>query len=210
MRTATTALLLILAQLVACSGRTVPTERYYRLPKPNASSPGAPLLKDGIIVVRRLSSDGLHAGRAMLYLEDGFPLVLHRYQYHLWSDTPPRLVQHQLAAFLRTARAAPMVLTDPTVPAEFTISGKIHRFEQQREKRGSLALLTVELRLDQHGQSRPLFMAVYEDQVEVGSNGVQSAVDAFGRGLSSIFEKFLDDVRKNLNQSEPHISTTGD
>lgn len=206
MRITLASLLLVLVQLVACSGRTVPTDRYYRLPRPNVSLPGTPLLNHGIIVVRRFSADGLHAGRAMLYLEEGSPLILHRYHYHLWSDNPPKLVQHQLAAFLRGARAAPMVLTDPSVPADLTISGKIHRFEQQRRKRGATAVLALELRLDKQGQSRPLFMAVYEDQIEVGSNGVKDAVDAFGLGLSAIFERFLEDVRASIERDSAPVS----
>jgi len=53
------------------------------------------------------------------------------YHYHHWADTPPRLLQENLAKALRNTGIATQVVTySPQITPQYLIAGKIRKFHQ--------------------------------------------------------------------------------
>lgn len=192
-------LLLPLVVLLASCARQppVPADHYYRLPEPKVEALARPL-SQGTILVNIFETDGLHNGRAMLYTDDPKAITLKRYHYRYWLDAPPRLVQSYLVSYLRAARAAPLVVTDPGVNAELTISGKIVRLEQQRRGKTSHALIALELRVDGRNPAQPLLVKSYHADVTAADDSMEALVLAFQKGFNQIFAEFVSDTRAVL------------
>ena len=199
MKTRTLLVCLMLATGGCAKAPPVPTDNFYRLPPPQAGQPlGAPW-SGGILLVRQLRADGLHSDRALLYSDDAQGLLLKRYAYHLWVDPPPKLVQQQLAAYLRAIGAARMVMTVADAAPALIVSGRITRFERQEEKTGVVVHVGLELRLeDDHG--RPLLQNDYHADLPAADAGIMATVNTIDKGLNRIYAEFAGDAAKVLSQ----------
>lgn len=190
--------LLLLLLLGACARQPpVPADHFYRLPEPKVHALAEPLVQ-GVILVNTFQTDGLHNDRSMLYTEDAHAITLNRYHYSYWLDSPPRLLQNYLVSYLRAAKAAPTVITDPGVRAALSISGRIMRLEQQLHGKNSRALIALELRVDGPNPARPLLLKDYRVDVTAADDSMESLVLAFQQGLDQIFAQFLSDTRAAL------------
>jgi len=187
--------LLVILVLAACAkAPPVTPDSFYRLPEPAAVGMSAVPLSQGIMLVRPLLSDGLRSERAILFSDDPRGLVLRQHHYHFWVDTPQRLVQRQLIAYLRARQAAPLVVADSDVPADQVISGHITRFEYSRDGERRTVHLGLELRLDAIGRGRPLLLYDYQEDLPVAGAGMDAVVQTFEQGLAHIFKAFVDDA----------------
>ncbi len=178
----------------------VPTDQYYRLPDP------APSIKkqvfDGDVYLRNFRSKGLYRGRAMLYSEDEQGLVLKQHHYHYWQDSPPRMLQAQLLTWLRTANAAPLVMTDPSIAHQYVISARINRLERHLKEKSASVIVALEIQLQKRGTDKLLLASDYVAEIEVENRTVKSAIPAYAEALDSIFTRFLEDAEKALSQNE--------
>jgi ABC-type uncharacterized transport system auxiliary subunit len=190
----TAPLLLMLSLLAGCAQQPpVPEDRFYRLQTPQDGSVTHPL--KGSVAVKRLQSDALHNDRAILYSEASQPLQLKRYHYHFWIDTPPRLISEHLISWLRHSRAADVVLTDrPGVRPDYTLSGKIRRFEQITDKGQSSVEVSLELQLENNGNHIPLLVRDYSARVAARSRNIEDVIAAFSEALTRIYADFMKDV----------------
>ncbi len=190
------ATILVMLTLAACAkAPPVPPDSFYRLPAPEAKDAVLPPLSKGIISVRPLRSDGLRSERPILFSDDPSNLSLRQHHYHFWVDTPQRLVQRQLIAYLRAVRAAPMVVGEGDVGADMTIGGHIMRFEYSRDGARETVHLELELRVDRADTERPLLLRAYQADLPVSGTGMVALVQAFDQGLQEIFRAFIDDLR---------------
>ena len=184
--------------LAACAkAPPVTPDSFYRLPEPTAAGMPAVSLSHGIILVRPLLSDGLRSERPILFSDDPAGLTLRQHHYYFWVDTPQRMVQRQLIAYLRARRAAPMVVGDSEVSADQVISGHIRRFEYSRDGERRTVHLGLELRLDAAGSERPLLLRDYQVDLTVAGTGMDALVMAFEQGLARIFKGFVEDVHSH-------------
>ena len=199
MKTRTLLVCLMLAVGGCAKAPPVPTDNFYRLPPPQAGQTLATPWTGGILLVRQLRADGVHSDRALLYSDDPQGLLLKRYAYHLWVDPPPKLIQQQLAAYLRGIGAARMVMTvDDTAP-DLIVSGRIIRFERQEEKAGVATHVGLELRLED-GHGRPLLQKDYHADLPASDAGIMATVNAIDAGLNRIYAEFAGDAAKALSQ----------
>jgi len=144
--------------LVSCSSYApLPTDHYYRLAEIKTGNV-VPKHITGSILVQQFIADGLHHERPLLYTSDTSSLELKQYHYHLWLDSPTRMLQEQLADYLRIHQAADTIFTGYEGPAEMIIRGQIKQFERQADK----VVVRLVLRIDKNDSSVPLFQQDYQ------------------------------------------------
>ena len=116
------------------------------------------------------------------------------FAYHLWADSPERMLQQQLAEFLRAAHVADQVAT-PDVGAEpnWIAGGTLRRLDVVG---GSAPAADVELELwlrDAGGRTPP-FRQTYRVERPAGGDGMEAAVRALSEAVGAAFEAFLADL----------------
>jgi ABC-type uncharacterized transport system auxiliary subunit len=199
MRARIAAPLLLLGSLMAGSCGTappVPVDYYYRLPEPRAET-GEPLTQ-GVILVKLFLTDGVHNERALVFSRDADGLRLEQHHYHFWVDSPPRMVQAQLVSYLRAASAAPVVVADPSVPADLLVSGRIKRFERDISGRTPVVRVALEMRLDLSEGGVLVLVRDYSVETKVDGSGFPESAKAFSESLDRLFTEFLADARGEL------------
>lgn len=179
---------------VGCALRPAPQDAFYRVEvDPPARVLEQPALS-GILEVGALRADPLTGGRAMLYRSAASSTEIRRHPYSYWIDAPTSMVQAELAAYARAAAAAERVVT-PAVRAnpDFALSGRILHLERISGEAPGV-LIEMELSVVERGNRQLLLFEVYREELSTRSTRVEDAVDAFGRGLSTIFKQFLSDL----------------
>jgi len=191
------ALTVILVLLVSGCGSVepLPEDHFYRLTEASAGQELS-VHFDGVLAIGSIDSAGVYGERAILYSRSDSPTELLRYHYHAWTDSPPRLIQDHLAAFLRRSGTAPLVvLNDARTDWDYLVSGRLRRFERVLDEEGrSEAVVDLELRLTRHGVKHPLSIADYSAEAPVEGDSVAQAAEAFSRALHDIYRRFLADL----------------
>jgi ABC-type uncharacterized transport system auxiliary subunit len=184
----------IAALLSACALAPTPEDAFYRLEvSPPANSVEAPILQ-GTLEVDAFRTDPLTSGRAMLYRNEGTPSRVHRLPYTFWMDAPAAMLQREAAEYLRAAGVALRVVTPSArTNADYALVGTIVRLEQIRSAAPSV-VIELELALVERGSRNLLQHGVYSEEVAATKSDVAGTVDAFGRALSSILERFVADL----------------
>lgn len=196
--------LLLAFTLTACATSPVPTDQFYRLEDPlqDALATTPRTLLDGVLTVQPLRTDGLHRERALLYSEDPRHRALRQYHYHFWLSPPPRLVQDYIVAYLRAMQTATIVVADDRkTDADYVVQGRLKNFEQRVMGDKSRVVVSLELRLQQHGERRPQLLQVYESNRHVPSGAVADSIFAYEDALAQIMGRFLEDVQSMLLSS---------
>jgi hypothetical protein len=112
------------------------------MPDEAPGNPGGAHL-EGVLLVRAFDASGLLRERPLLYSASGSSTELQQHDYQYWTDTPPRMLQDQLVAYLRRSGIADSVVTpDLRTAADFEVIGKVERLElldksSRRRRRGS-------------------------------------------------------------------------
>jgi ABC-type uncharacterized transport system auxiliary subunit len=190
-------LTLLMAGLLvsACSVQPpVPEDHFYRLPAASLKAVLAPLANE--LAVKRFVTDGLHSERAMLYSEPDQPLSLKQYHYHYWNDAPPSMIQEHIIYSFRHAGVSKQVVNyDPARRSEYTLKGKIRRFEQINRGSSSSIVIDIELRLD-NKSGDPVLIKDYSKELSTSSSAPHALVTAFAEALSAIYAEFIADWEK--------------
>lgn len=184
--------------LAACVGGQppVPEDRFYRLPETDGSEHFAEALLNGTVGIARLSADGLHHERAVLYIESERPLEIRRHHYFYWSDSPPRLIQAHLLDYLRAVGVGERVVPyDPALRMDHVISGRLLRFERLLGAQGPAVAVSLELQLDARGDGGPARIGTYSVTRPVADGSVNAAVQGFGAALEEIYGRFVAELR---------------
>jgi ABC-type uncharacterized transport system auxiliary subunit len=188
------ALLASALMLAACAQPPVPDDHYYRLQAdPPAASFREPPLK-GVLELDEIVAEGQVGGRAILYAEAQRPHDLKEYHYHHWIEPPKSMLQDQLAAYLRAARAAGQVVSRRMrVDRDYELAGKLVRLERID---GAPTKVTIELELGlkRTKDTKLLLLNVYRADVEARADGMADAVHAFNKALSGILARLVQDI----------------
>ncbi|NQV56913.1 MAG: membrane integrity-associated transporter subunit PqiC [Rhodospirillales bacterium] len=180
--------------LSACSQSAVPEDRFYRLAIAPAAEGGAAAKLSGVVEINRFTADGLTAGRSIVYSDREDAAELQSYHYRYWIESPTIMLQQGLISYLRgTKTAATLVTPDMRVEPNFTISGKILRFEQVRGGEGS-ANVELELGLQRSSNEKLILLKTYKASVRTGSDRIGDTVSAMGKAVNKVFEKFVSDL----------------
>jgi ABC-type uncharacterized transport system auxiliary subunit len=180
--------------LSACVAGPAPRDHFYRLAVPAPAERRAEPLVPGTLVVQRLASDDLLRERPIVHRESPGSVEVTPFAYHLWADSPERMLQQQLAAFLREAHAAERVAT-PDVGAEpdWIAGGSLRRLDVVG---GSAFAADVELELwlrDARGRTPP-FRQTYRVERPAGGDSMEAAVQALSDAVGAAFEAFVADL----------------
>jgi len=161
-----------LVLLAACSSAPpIPTNSFYRLditdPETRLDNP---LLK-GVLSVQVGAAIPLYRDRALLHSEPGNESTLQRYHYHYWVDTPPHLLQIELADYLRTAGVAEVVvMPEDSVDERYRLRLDIDRFEHQRGTGGGKVRVGVRLLLTERVSGKLLLQQQLQADAIVQGN----------------------------------------
>ncbi|GAB6042064.1 ABC-type transport auxiliary lipoprotein family protein [Endothiovibrio diazotrophicus] len=189
-------LLATVATLAGCgSAPPVPENRFYRLPVEAPVALAAPAVP-GVLAVGTIHSDGLHAERPVLYAEAGRSAELTQYHYHAWADAPPLLIQESLLLHLRSARAAPLVVTDDArADWDYRLYGRLRRFERLLDEAGgSRVVAELELGLESRDGRQPLLLKDYRAEEPVAEDSLDATAGAFSRALGRIYRDLTEDL----------------
>lgn len=177
-------------------GEVLPQNHYYHLARSNSDVVhfNQPY---GVIAVAPLGSDALHHDRMILYSLQSAPLMLNTYYYHLWTNTPGRLIQENLINYLRDIDFARTVVRDgERTNIDGEITGYIQQFERvvgSGKPRVSVRLELSFLPRSDKTKLHPLTRVYGVDQ-QAQDNSMESTVEAFSVALQEIYKRFVADV----------------
>lgn len=175
--------------LAACAQPAPPRDRFYRL-DPGAVAAVAATPRLGVIEVARLTTDGVLSERPLVYQDaEG---ALGRYRYDLWAEPPTALWQGALIEALRQSGLAATVVTPETrlVP-DWTLRGRLTRFEMQTVTGKAVAAL--ELALVSTRDGRLLLLKTYQVALPSAA-GPEDEVAALTRASTTILAAFVADL----------------
>lgn len=182
------------AVLTACSVPPVPDVTYFRLPAPAALPQVKAPLSSLPIEVETFRGEGIYAEQALIYATTPEANALRAYHYQLWSDPPSRALQTRLTDMLRTSGISPLV-TDrlPASTPALRVHGRIVRFERVPRDSGFVAIVALEIRVDQD-QGEPIIERTYSAQVPAADASMGASVAAFGTAIDQDFAAFYKDL----------------
>lgn len=182
------------ALLAACAQPPVPDDNFYRL---QADAPANPFAKPplaGVLEIDEIVAEGQVGGRAILYAEGPRSGQLKEYHYHYWIEPPKTLLQDQIVAYLRQARAADQVVTRRLrVDRDYELAGKLVRLERINGTPVKVAV-ELELGLRRTKDNKLLLLDVYRGDAEARSDGLADTVEAFNRVLTGILVRLVRDI----------------
>ncbi|MBS0569408.1 MAG: membrane integrity-associated transporter subunit PqiC [Proteobacteria bacterium] len=187
-------LALALGLLAACSVDPVPDVTYFRLPAPSALPHADKPLSALPIEVETFRGDGIYAEQALIYATTPQADALRAFHYQLWSDPPSRALQARLTGMLRDSGIT-SVVTDrlPASTPALRVHGRIVRFERVPRDGGFVAVVALEIRVDQD-QGEPLLERTYRSEIAAADPSIAATVDAFGKAIDKDFAAFHADL----------------
>jgi ABC-type uncharacterized transport system auxiliary subunit len=184
--------LLVLA--AGCFGGAGPADHFYRLTAAPPAHPLAAPALSGTVEVERFLADGVIAERPLLFARRDAPSEIVQQRYHYWTDSPTSLLQEELVRYLREANAAgAVVMPQLGVRPDWTVRGRIVRFERLTGGGAPVAVVTLELSLVRAGGAL-VHAGTYRAERPVAGDGEQAVVDAFAAGVAEVYGRFLDDI----------------
>jgi ABC-type uncharacterized transport system auxiliary subunit len=175
----------------SCASGPAPRDHFYRLDVAKPASSEEPRIR-GTLEVARPRVEALSQGRRILYRSPDRPGEIAQYAYHQWSDPPSVMLQDRLVDFLRAAGVATAVVTPAVrVDADYSVIGRLQRFEQIIGSGGSRVVVGLELALIRAKGRKLLYLGSYHEEREAGSESVSDAVQAFEEAVEAIFARFV-------------------
>lgn len=200
--------LAIAALASACALPPTAEDAFYRLEVgPPSATLEAPLLA-GILEVEPFRADPLTSGRAMIYRTAQEPMRVRRQPYTFWMDAPTAMLQREMARYLRAAGVAETIVTpNARTIGRYALTGTIVEFEQIRsgteQASGATPAVALELELAivERGSRNLLFQGTYAEERSARGADTSRIVDAFGRALASILERFVAELHAERSVS---------
>jgi ABC-type uncharacterized transport system auxiliary subunit len=191
---------LMVLVLAGCgSMKPLPSDTFYRLNIVPAAG-GEPWTEKPIRVAKFRAS-GVHRERAIAYSTES-DIAIKQYRYQLWIDSPERLLQNELFAYLRADRVAPAITESPTTGG-YEIRGTVRRFERIVEAGRVSVVVALAFEIVAPGSGETTVLArEYEESLAVESEEMTATATAMSRSVSSIFQRFVADARAALHGAE--------
>ena len=180
--------------LAGCLGstETVPPDHYYRITVTKPDQRAAGIAFPGVLSVATFDGDGLVRGRPVLFTTDGREGTLRQHNYHYWVDSPSRLLQGQLAAYLESSALADSVVTpEMRVRADYELVGRIIRLERvlgAGPPRVAVKLALSVVRLSDH---KLVTTNTFSAEVNCVDDSVGAAITAMNQAVGEIFNDFV-------------------
>jgi len=187
-------LLLLISLVTGCmGGGPAPQDHYYRLALNTGISKNTNKLAYPEIGVPPSITDGLYRERAILHVDKNAPLELKQYHYHHWHDTPGRIVQEHLIAWLqqRTPNTAITRLSQGE-QRDVMLQTRIVRYERIQTNDGPRVLVTLEVVL--HKRHKTLLKKTYQKILKLEGDSMHDTVHAFSDALVKIYTDLLSDL----------------
>jgi ABC-type uncharacterized transport system auxiliary subunit len=181
--------------LAGCFGGPAPRDHFYNLaPALPTEQRAEPALR-GTLEIERFRSDALTRERAILHVDDPDAVQVVPYAYHLWTDTPTRMLQWGLADYLRRAGVAERItLPEMNVEEAWELNGWVDRLVHVTGENPQSVIVEIQVTL-RRGRSADLLMSrSYRAVVPVEGKDVESAVRAFNVAVTEIFRKLEADL----------------
>ncbi len=190
--------LLLIFGLAACAAPPLPDDHYYRLDidAPGAAPATPPLMTS--INVQRINMVGIYGERPLLYSSAQAPTELRQYHYHFWADSPARLIQEQLADYLRAAHLARDVTATTngtSAAAAYQLDATVLRFEQTLDGAGARAKVELELTLQRTADGQRVFRKRYRADIPTRDSTPLAATQGLSKALAQCFAAFNTDLR---------------
>lgn len=194
MRLATFAATIALAAVTGCAQPELPRDHFFRLMVATPAAPPAAPILPGVLEVPRLSADGLVSERPLVYSFRDDPQALRQYNYNLWNDAPPAILQDQLAGYLRAANVARLVVT-PTMRQrpDHQVVGRVRRFEQVVGPPHGVAV-EIELGLLRLKDDRLVLLKTYREERATPDETPATAAQAISQAMADLFARFVKDI----------------
>lgn len=186
--------------LSACAGGPpAPQDTYYRLNLTPADKVFMGDALDGSLEVQLFSADGLLGSRAIAYAQKDD--ALGAYNYHMWVQSPPRMLQEALVDYLRSSKSATrVVLPQHRIRPDYVLQGRIMRFEQLKDSdTGPGAAVEIELSVKNVEDNKLILLETYHEELRTSNDKVMSGVNALREAVLKVFEKFTTDLRGQLS-----------
>lgn len=186
-------LLATLLLLTGCSSAPpIPTNSFYRL---DIAAPevrlDSPVLKD-TLSVQVGAAMPLYRDRALLHSEAGAETSLQRYHYHYWIDTPPHLLQIELADYLRDAGvAAVVVMPEDSVNEVYRLRLDIDRFEHLRGANGGKVSVGLRVLLTERSAGRLLLQDRLVAEAVVQGEDFARLTAGYQQAVTELFERVV-------------------
>ncbi len=200
------ALLFLMPSMAGCFGQAppLPRDHYYRILVPDQTAEGASPVLAGVISVPPLEADGLLRERPLLFSASGAAYEMQQHDYHHWSDSPTRMLQGELARYLRQSRFGETVVTsDIRIRPDFEVVGRIKRLERLLGSGTPRVAAELELALIDLADNRMLVLDTYSIEQSSRGGSVEASVLALNRAVADIFGRFLEDARQTSLAKRP-------
>ena len=180
--------------LTGCLGSTgtVPPDHYYRISvnEPDQTAPSVAF--PGVLSIATFDGDGLVRGRPVLFTTDGLKGTLRQHNYHYWVDSPSRLLQGQLATYLKNSALAESVVTpEMRVRADYELVGKILRLERVLGSGPPRVAVELELSVVRLRDHTLVSTNTFSSEVNCVDDSVGAAITAMNQAVGKIFNDFV-------------------
>ena len=190
---------ILAAALSGCGGEgiPVPTDRFHRLTVGEPAEAFDTPRLEGTVEVDRFNAVGVFQGRAIVFIENDNPNVMHQYHYQLWSDPPTRMLQSATVDYLRSAQVADQVVKTGlrAVPA-YTLSGEIRKLDHVVGNSSSV-LVELEFGLREHKEGSLVWVKRYTVTKSVDDDSVAAATRAMGEAVEEILASLTADLARH-------------
>ncbi len=180
--------------LTGCVGSTgtVPPDHYYRITVNQPDQPAPSVAFPGVLSIATFDGDGLVRGRPVLFTTGGLQGTLRQHNYHYWVDSPSRLLQGQLAAYLKNSALAETVVTPAMrVRADYELIGKIIRLERVLGGGPPRVSVKLELSVVRLGDHTLVSTNTFSSEINCVDDSVGAAITAMNQAVGKIFNDFV-------------------
>ncbi len=180
--------------LTGCLGstETVPPDHYYRITVSQPDQPAPSVAFPGVLSIATFDGDGLVRGRPVLFTTGGLQGTLRQHNYHYWVDSPSRLLQGQLATYLKNSALAETVVTpEMRVRADYELVGKILRLERVLGSGPPRVAVELELSVVRLRDHTLVSTNTFSSEVNCVDDSVGAAITAMNQAVGKIFNDFV-------------------
>lgn len=179
------------------SMKPLPSDTYYRLNVEHASVENNHWT-DKSVRVAKFHASGIHRERAIVHTEIG-KFAVNQHRYHLWIDSPERMLQQELISYLRAANVAPTITATDSHSGDLEVVGRVRQFEQVTDGATIEAVVAIDMELSRVDAPRRLVISrEYRETLSVAGDEIESTAAAMSAALAAVFKRFVTDATAAL------------
>jgi len=178
-------------------GVPVPSDRFHRLDIGGPATVYQTPQLAGVVEVDRFHAAGVLQDRAIVFVEHDNPNVMHQYNYHLWADSPTRMLQMATVDYLREAQLADQVVTTGLrIEPTYTLIGGIKKLEHVVGNSSSV-VVELEFGLRERRDGSLVWVKSYTADMTVKDDSVATATRAISEAVEEILSNLSADLARH-------------